>query len=210
MSTFIENQNWRYATKKYDAGRKISDEQLAFLKDAVQLSVSSTGLQPYKVIIVENDEMKQRLLPAAYNQTPITDASHIFVFAGISGIGESHVDQYMNIVANTREIDVANLEGFRSMVNGAIASKSAEARNEWTARQCYIALGNLLAAAAELHLDATPMEGFIPDAVDEALGLKELGVHAAVIAAVGFRHIDDKTQHNKKVRKPQDQLFVTL
>lgn len=210
MSNIIENQNWRYATKQFDATKKISETDLNTLKEAVRLSASSYGLQPYKIIVVENPELREKLKGAAYGQTQITDASHLFVFANDLSLNAETVDQYMNNISEIREIPTTALDGLANMIKGQIAGLADEIKNNWTAKQTYIALGNLLEAAAELKIDATPMEGFNAAQFNEILGLNELGLGTTVIATLGYRHDDDATQHYKKVRKSQEELFITL
>jgi len=210
MSTFLENQNWRYATKKYDAAKKISDADLNTIKEAVRLAASSYGLQPFNVVIVENPELREQLKAVAWGQTPITDASHLFIFANNVTLDANSVDKYMENISETRDIPVEALDGLSNMIKGQIAGLSDEAKNNWTSKQTYIALGNLLAAAAELKIDATPMEGFNAAAFNEILGFDKLGLNAAVIATIGYRHDEDETQHYKKVRKSQEELFITL
>jgi len=210
MSTYLENQNWRYATKKFDASKKISDADLNTLKEAVRLSASSYGLQPYKVVIVESPELREQLKGAAYGQTQITDASQLFVFANDLNIGEDAVNDYIENISKTRGVPVDALSGFSDMMKGAISNLPGDAKNTWTAKQTYIALGNLLSAAAELKIDATPMEGFNATAFNEILGFDKLGLNAAVIATVGYRDNEDETQHYKKVRKSQEELFIKL
>ncbi|WP_337966896.1 NAD(P)H-dependent oxidoreductase [uncultured Flavobacterium sp.] len=210
MSTLLENLNWRYATKKFDATKKISAGDLNTLKEAVRLSASSYGLQPYKVIIVENPEIREQLKAAGYGQTQITDASQLFIFANDLNAGAESVDTYIQDISETRGVPVDALGGFADMMKGTIANLSQEAKNIWTAKQTYIALGTLLAAAAELKIDATPMEGFNPAAFNEILGFDKLGLNASVIATVGYRHDEDESQHYKKVRKSHENLFITI
>ncbi|MFH6999818.1 NAD(P)H-dependent oxidoreductase [Flavobacterium sp. FlaQc-57] len=210
MSTLLDNLNWRYATKKFDATKKISTEDLNTLKEAVRLSASSYGLQPFKVILVENPEIREQLKAAAWGQTQITDASHLFVFANDLNAGAESVDAYIKNISETRGVPTEALAGFSDMMKGTIANLSQEAKDIWTAKQTYIALGTLLSAAAELKIDATPMEGFSPASFNEILGLDKLGLNAAVIATVGYRHDEDDAQHYKKVRKSQEELFITI
>ncbi len=210
MSTLLENLNWRYATKKFDATKKISETDLNTLKEAVRLTASSYGLQPFKVVIVENPEIREQLKAAAYGQTQITDASQIFVFANDLNAGPESVAAYIKNISETRGVPTEALRGFEDMMNGVISNLSQEAKNIWTAKQTYIALGTLLSAAAELKIDATPMEGFNAAAFNEILGFDKLGLNASVIATVGYRHDEDDTQHYKKVRKSQEELFITL
>lgn len=210
MSTFLVNQNWRYATKKFDATKKISTEDLNFLKEAIRLSTSSFGLQLYRVIIVENQELKAKLLPAAYGQSQITDASHVIVFANQTVVNDSDIDAYIKNISESRGVPTEALSGFGDYMKGSVNKIPADAKVIWTAKQTYLALGNLLNAAAELKIDATPMEGFDAKKFNEILGLDALNLNAAVIATVGYRHEDDATQHNKKVRKSNEDLFLTL
>ncbi|SHH41403.1 NAD(P)H-dependent oxidoreductase [Flavobacterium defluvii] len=210
MSTLLENLNWRYATKKYDASKKISSADLNTIKEAVRLAASSYGLQPYKVVIVENPEIREQLKAAAYGQTQLTDASQIFVFANDLNTGEESVAAYIKNISETRGIPTEALGGFADMMNGVISNLSQDAKNIWTAKQTYIALGTLLAAASELKIDATPMEGFNAAEFNRILGFDKLGLNAAVIAAVGYRHDEDDAQHFKKVRKSHEELFITI
>lgn len=210
MSTLLDNLNWRYATKKYDASKKVSSADLNTLKEAVRLSASSYGLQPYKVVIVENPEIRKQLKAAAYGQTQLTDASQIFVFANDVNLGVHSVDNYINNISKTRGVPADALAGFSDMMKGTVANLSDEAKNIWTAKQTYIALGTLLSAASELKIDATPMEGFNAAEFNKILGFDKLGLSTTVIAAVGYRHDEDDAQHFKKVRKSHEELFITI
>ena len=210
MSQFNENAKWRYATKKFDTTKKVSDKDLATLKEAIQLSASSFGLQLYKVIIVENPELRTQLLPASWGQTQIVDASHLIVFANQTKFDDSDVDAYLNNIAATRSLPLDALSGYGDFMKGSLANMPEDARSNWTAKQTYIALSNLLNAAAELKIDVTPMEGFVPAQYNEILGLDKLNLNATVIATVGYRHEEDATQHYAKVRKSNEDLFLTL
>lgn len=210
MSKFIEHQNWRYATKKFDATKKISSEDLNILKEAIRLSSSSYGLQPYKVIIVENPELRAKIQPAAWGQSQIVEASHLIVFANETKLEEEYIDNYISNISATRGIPVDSLAGYADFMKSKILTLSQDSKNIWTAKQTYLALGNLLNAAAELKIDVTPMEGFVPEQVNEILGLEKLGLNTSLIATLGYRHEEDATQHYKKVRKSQEELFITL
>lgn len=210
MSNFIKNANWRYATKKFDAAKKVSDADLQTLKEAIRLSASSYGLQPYQVILVENPELRAQLQPAAWGQAQLVDASHVLVFANVTNIGDAEIDAYLNNVAETRGLPLDALQGYGDFMKSKISSLSAEQKNIWTSKQTYIALGNLLNAAAELNIDVTPMEGFEPEKVNEILGLNERGLNASLIAPIGYRHAEDATQSYAKVRKSEQELFITL
>ena len=210
MNTFLDHQNWRYATKKFDATKKISTEDLNTLKEAIRLSSSSYGLQPYKVIIVENPELRAKIQPVAWGQSQIVDASHLIVFANRTTINDTEIDAYCENISKIREIPLEALSGYQVFMKGKINELSEDAQNIWNSKQTYLALGNLLNAAAELKIDVTPMEGFSPVHVNEILGLDVLGLNASLIATVGYRHTEDATQHLKKVRKSNEELFITL
>ena len=207
MNNFIENQNWRYATKKFDATKKVSDADLAILKEAVRLSTSSYGLQPYKVLIIENEEIRKQLQPVSWGQSQIVDASHLFVFANYTDIEDTHIDSYVDNIAATRGLNVGDLQGYSDFMKSKIVPLPADKKAIWTSKQTYLALANLMNAAAEMKIDVTPMEGFEPEKYNEILGLNALGLNASLVATVGYRHEEDAHQFAKKVRKSQAALF---
>lgn len=210
MSKFIENQNWRYATKKFDATKKIASEELEILKEAIRLSTSSYGLQPYKVFIIEDEAIREQLKPASWNQSQITEASQLIVFANYSNLDESTIDNYINRISNTREIPAENLQGYGDFMKSKILGLTPEHQAIWTSKQTYLALGNLINAAAELKIDVTPMEGFEPEKYNAILKLNELNLNASLVATIGYRHEEDTNQHVKKVRKSKEELFINL
>ncbi|MCW1148971.1 NAD(P)H-dependent oxidoreductase [Flavobacterium lacisediminis] len=210
MSHFIENQKWRYATKKFDAAKKISAADLETLKEAIQLSTSSYGLQLYKVFIIENPEVRAKLQPVSWGQSQIVDASHLLVFANIVDVQENHIDAYVQNIATTRGLSVDDLKGYSDFMKSKIVSLPVDQKAVWTSKQTYLALANLMNAAAELKIDVTPMEGFEPEKYNEILGFNALGLNASLVAAVGYRHEEDATQHYVKVRKPKQELFTTI
>ncbi|CAN1521426.1 NfnB Nitroreductase [Flavobacteriaceae bacterium] len=210
MSNFLENQNWRYATKKFDATKKVSAEDLNTLKEAIRMSSSSYGLQPYKVIIVENPELRAQIQPAAWGQSQIVDASHLIIFANDTNVGDDTINTLLNTMSVIRETPLEALAGYGDFMKSKISTLDPAVKNVWTSKQTYLALGNLLNAAAELKIDVTPMEGFVPEQVNSILGLDKQNLNASLIATVGYRHEEDATQHYKKVRKSQEDLFITL
>jgi nitroreductase len=210
MSNFLSHQNWRYATKKFDSTKKISTEDLNTLKEAIRMSSSSYGLQPYKVIIVENPELRAQLQPAAWGQSQIVEASHLFVFANDTNLGDEAIDDYLKTISITRETPIEALTGYGDFMKSTISKLEPAMKDVWTSKQTYLALGNLLNVAAELKIDVTPMEGFAPAQVNEILGLDKLHLNASLIATVGYRHEEDATQFHKKVRKSQEDLFIIL
>lgn len=210
MNTFIENQNWRYATKKFDSTKKITAEDLQTLKEAIRLSSSSYGLQLYKVFIIENPEIRAKLQPVSWGQSQIIDASHLFVFTNIIDVQDNHINEYVENIVQTRGLKSEDLKDYSDFMKSKIVPLPLDQKSVWTAKQTYLALGNLLNAAAELKIDVTPMEGFEPEKYNEILGLNELGLNAVLVAPVGYRHEEDTTQHYVKVRKPIEELFETI
>ena len=210
MNTFLENQNWRYATKKFDTSKIINKEDLNTLKEAIRLSSSSYGLQPYKIIIVESPELRAKIQPAAWGQAQIVEASHLIIFANETKIAEQSIDSYVENISTTRNMPIDSLNGYSDFMKSKIMTLDDGSKNIWASKQTYLAMGNLLNAAAELKIDVTPMEGFVPELVNEILGLDKLGLNASLLATLGYRHDEDVTQHYKKVRKSNEDLFITL
>jgi nitroreductase len=181
-----------------------------FYKEAIRLSASSYGLQLYKVLIVENPEIRAQLLPHAWNQSQIVEASHLLVFANQTNVGDAEIDTYLENCAAIRNLPAEALTGYGDFMKNAITPLPNDVKNVWTSKQTYLALGNLLNAAAELKIDVTPMEGYDPAKFNEILGLNALNLNAAVVAAVGYRSDEDATQHYAKVRKSNEDLFLTI
>lgn len=210
MSNFIENATWRYATKKFDTTKKVTSNDLETLKKAISLTATSYGLEPYKVFIIENQEIKDQLVAASYGQQIVADASHLIVFASILDFGSAQMNAYFDNLTATRNIPMEAVQGYSDFMQSSINALPLEKRNYWTAKQTYLALGNLLNAAAELKIDATPMEGIVPEKYNEILGLNALGLNTVLACPIGYRHADDATQHYAKVRKSAEDLFITL
>ena len=204
----LESLGWRYATKRFNPELKISDQDFDVLTDALQLSASSYGLQPYRFVVVRDAETRQALRAASWGQPQITDASHMIVFASKTNLSQDDTAEYMQLISDTRGVPVENLEGFANAINGKINGGSPEELAAWAAKQAYIAIGTLLATAADMRIDACPMEGFNPDQYDEILGLKELGLHAHAVVTLGYRSTEDPLASMKKVRFPKEQLFI--
>ena len=208
--SLIEKLTWRYATKKFDKTKKLTSLQLEELLHAVHLSPASTGVQSYKGIVIEDAAVREKLQHAAYGQWQIVDASQLIVFAAETNLDADYVKNLIDHVAKSRGIDPANLGGYEQMINGKINSMNEEERIVWAKKQAYIALGVLLTSAAELGIDACPMEGFNAPQFDEILGLKKKGLTTAVIAAIGFRAEDDAYSKLNKVRKPEEEMFIHI
>ena len=208
--SFIEKLNWRYATKKFDASKKLTTEQLDALLTAIQYAPSSYGLQSFKVLVVEDAAIRAQLREAAHGQTQLTDASQVLVFASETKIDEALVKEYVGRIATTRGIPVEALADYEAMMTGTVNRLPDDVKVFWSSKQEYIALGFLLAAAAELSIDACPMEGFDAAKFDEILGLKEKGLTATVIAPIGYRAADDHYAPLAKVRKAKSDLFIHI
>ena len=207
--SIIDNLHWRYATKRMD-GKKVNQETLDLILEATQLSASSYGLQPYTILVISDPEIKATLSPAAYNQPQIIESSHLLVFCVPEKITQEHVDAYMNDIAETRGINVTDLQGFSNTISGTINGLTAEQHQVWATKQAYIALGTALAAAAEQKVDATPMEGFSAPSFDTILNLTEQGLKSVVILALGFRSEEDELAKAPKVRKSKEALYSFL
>ncbi len=206
----LEKLNWRYATKTFDISKKVSNQDIEFIKDAIRLSVSSYGLQLYKIIIIENNEIRNELRKASWDQPQITEASHLFVFCNYTNNYDRQVDQYIHRITEIQGSDFDTLQRYGTSIKENINKMSANERKSWVEKQTYLALSNLLIACVELKIDACPMEGFDKQAYNKILGLDEVGLNASVIAPIGYRSTKDKTQHRKKIRKKLNELFETV
>lgn len=206
----LEQLNWRYATKAFDPTQKLSAEQWVEVSEALRLSPSSYGLQPYKFVVVANPELRAKLLPHSYNQAQVTDASHLIVLCRLATIDAAYVEKFVALMAQTRGVDPSTLDGYKSMMLGFVAGLNEEQKAVWMDKQVYLALGNFLTSCAVLGIDATPMEGFVPAKYDEVLDLPAKGLHATVICPIGVRSATDTYAAAKKVRFPAEELFVTL
>ena len=204
----IEALQWRYAVKKMN-GNKIPADKLNTIIEATRLAPSGFGLTPYSIIVVEDDEIRKKLHPAFYNQSQVVDCSAVIIFAAWNSITEKEVGEYMQDIAEQRGVPVESLNDFAGNINGSFKKLTPEQARVWADKQTYLALGFSLVAAASEQIDATPMEGFSPDAVDAVLGLKELGLHSAVALTLGYRDAaNDYLVNAKKVRRTHDKLVI--
>ncbi len=204
----IEALQWRYAVKKMN-GNKIPADKLNTIIEATRLAPSGFGLTPYTIIVVEDDEIRKKLHPAFYNQSQVVDCSAVIIFAAWNSITEKEVGEYMQDIAEQRGVPVESLNDFAGNINGSFKKLTPEQARVWADKQTYLALGFSLVAAASEQIDATPMEGFSPDAVDAVLGLKELGLHSAVALTLGYRDAaNDYLVNAKKVRRTHDKLVI--
>ena len=208
--SLIEALHWRYATKRMN-GEKVSEEKIENILEAVRLSASSMGLQPYTIFVIENDELKRKIKPVAFNQPQIEECSHLLVFAAWNDISDTAIEEYIKDVAETRGASLESLEDFKQNLLNYVKGRSKENLHEWTARQAYIAFGTALAAAALEKVDATPMEGFDPAKLDEILGLKEKGMRSVTMLPLGYRDVEqDFLVNQNKVRRSKEKLIMEL
>ena len=210
MNTVIENRTWRYATKKFDSTKKIADSDFEQLMESVQLSASSYGLQPYHILIITNKEIREQLKQVSWGQSQITDASHLIVFANQTNFDSKLIEDYLTNVSITRNIPLENLNEYSDFMKSKLLDLPANIKSTWAAKQTYIALGNLMQAAAELKIDTCPIEGFEADKYNTILKLNQKGLTAAVVLPMGYRSKEDQTQHYAKVRKSKENLFTYL
>jgi nitroreductase len=206
--SLLDSLKWRYAVKRMN-GNKIPEATMNTILEATKLATSSFGLTPYNIIVIEDEETRKKLQPHFYNQPQVGESSALVIFATWNSITDKEVAAYMQEIAEERGVPVESLNDFASYINGSIKNLTAEQLQIWAAKQTYIALGFTMVAAATEMIDATPMEGFKPDAVDEALGLKELGLHSAVAVTLGYRDAaNDYLSGAKKVRRASEKLII--
>jgi nitroreductase len=207
-TTLLARLNWRYATKKFDPARKIPGATWASLEQALVLSPSSYGLQPYRFIVVTDPKLRETLKPLSWGQAQVTEASHFVVFARKTTLTEADVTKLVDMTTAARGTPRGSLQSYHDMMVGDLVKGPRNAWvSEWAARQTYIALGNLLTSAALLGIDACPMEGLDPAKFDEVLGLPAQGYSTVCVCALGYRAPDDKYATAKKVRYPAGELI---
>lgn len=198
--------SWRYATQKFDTTKNLSPEQLDGLLEAARLAPSSFGLQPWKMVVVKDPELRQQLRAAAWNQPQITEASDLVVFCNKTGVDTALIDGYLQAIAEVRGQSLEDLANFKKTLVGFKDGLTPEKAQIWCQKQAYIALGFLLTAAAVAQIDACPMEGFDHAAFTKLLGVDADGFEATVVCALGFRSADDKVAERKKVRLPFEKV----
>lgn len=209
-SSLTEALTWRYATKQFDPKRKISESDWQILEEALRLTPSSFGLQPYKFVVVTDQKIKEQLTPACWNQAQVSQCSHFVIFARKSEVTLKTVAEYIELIAAIRGVPVESLSYLHDMMKGFITSSTPENLAEWAGKQTYIALGNLMTAAALLKIDNCPMEGIVSPDVDRILDLPAHGCHSVVACALGYRATDDKYAGLKKVRFAKEELFINI
>ncbi|AGA77166.1 nitroreductase family protein [Echinicola vietnamensis] len=207
--SLLENLEWRYATKKMN-GKAVPQEKVDYILEAARLSPSSSGLQPYRVIVVTDPEIKEKMKPIAWDQSQITDASHILVFAAWENYTEEKIKAVFKETLTARGLPLDKMDAYRERLWGMYSQLPEEWHAHHAAKQAYIAFGTAIAAAAEQKVDATPMEGFDPEGLDALLGLKELGLKSAVVLPLGYRDEEnDWLAGMKKFRTPKEEFIIT-
>lgn len=202
--------NWRYATKKFDPNKIVSEPLIDALLDAGNLAATSYGLQPFQFVVIRNQELQDELVSSSYGQRQVADASHIIVIATRTDVDAAYITDYMSLVEQQRGLEPGTLDEYKDGMIGTIGGMTQEHRMEWAAKQAYLVLGTLLAACAMLELDSCPMEGFVPEEYDELLDLPAKNLHAAVVLPVGYRADDDVAQHESKVRRPLSEMVLRV
>lgn len=209
MTTVIERLAWRYATKKFDPAKSVSPEKIERIIEAVRLAPTSSGLQPFELFVVTNKNIREKIRAVAWNQSQVTDCSHLLVFAAWDDITEARVNMMFDLTNEVRGFKNEGWENYRQMLLGIVADRGTEGNYQAAARQAYIGLGAALIAAAFEEVDATPMEGFDPVAVDEILDLKSRNLRSVVMLPLGYRAAEgDWLVNLRKVRRKRED-FVT-
>ena len=206
----IQNLKWRYAVKKFDSTRLLSQRQINILKEAFNLTATSYGLQPIKLVIVNNKELQKKLVEHSYNQQQVAQASHLLVFCVDTYMNEKDVENYFDRVQKIRNTPDEIINPFRNYLKDVISGKSSEELFSWAKNQAYLALGNLLTVCANEQIDSCPMEGFIPKKYDDLLNLKEKNLTAVLVLPVGCRADDDFMKNQKKVRKILSDVILEI
>lgn len=206
----IRQLQWRYATKKFDPNKLLPPEKLNILKEAFNLTATSYGLQTISMVVVQDPELREQLVPFAYNQRQVVQASHLLVICIQENIDENDVVDFFNNIKNTRKTDENILKPYRESLIETVKKQSLTEQQTWSTKQAYIALGNLMTVCAIENIDSCPMEGFIPEKFDTLLKLGERGLKSVLLLPVGYRAEDDMFSDFKKVRKPIHETIIEL
>lgn len=203
--------NWRYATKIFDPNKKISNDKWSLLEDALILAPSSYGLQPWKFLVIENHEIRKKLRPVSWNQSQITDASHLVVFTALKTMTADYIREFIQRNMEVRNVAHETLAGYENMmIKNIVEGMDKDFIRYWNQRQAYIAMGFLLETAALLEVDTVPLEGIDPKAYDEILGLNSSDYATVAAVALGYRSLEDKYQSAEKVRFEKDKMIVRI
>ena len=210
MSNIIESLSWRYATKKFDTNKKLSEDKINILKEAFNLTATSYGLQTISMLVISNEDIKKSLIEHAYNQKQVFEASHLLVICIQNDIKDKDINDFFDNIKVIRNTPETILESYRNYLLQSMRDKSVEERQQWSMNQAYIALGNLMTVCAVEGIDSCPMEGFNPKKYDEILNLKDKGLKSLLLLPVGYRAEDDMFATFKKVRKDINKTIIEL
>ncbi|MFZ4403685.1 MAG: NAD(P)H-dependent oxidoreductase [Pseudobdellovibrionaceae bacterium] len=211
MKNLQEALNWRYAVKKFDATKKIPAADWSQLEEALRLTASSYGLQPWKFLVVQNKDILKKLTPLSWNQTQVEDSSHFVVLTYKKKMDEDHINKFIQKTAQVRGVEASTMDGYKGMMIGDLVKGPRAAHiDTWAKQQVYIAMGQVLTAAALLSVDTCPMEGLDPAGYDKVLNLEGSGYNTVAAIAFGYRHADDKYQHAKKVRFDKADVIINI
>lgn len=206
----LDKLKWRYAAKAMN-GEKVAEDKITRILEAARLAATSSGLQPFEIFVIKNQEIKEKIKPIAWNQSVITDCSHLLVFAAWDTYTVERINYMFDLTNEIRGFKNEGWENYRQMLLGMYPQKDAEENFNHAAKQAYIAFSHAIIAAAYEGVDATPLEGFEPDAVDTILGLREIGLRSAVLLPLGYRAEDEDWLVNLvKVRKPMEELVTVI
>jgi len=210
MKDILSDLNWRYAVKKFDSERMLSDAQIERLKSVFNLTATSYGLQPIRLVTVQNKELQQQLVKHSFEQLQVAQASHVLILCIENTIDSEYISDYFDLVKKTRGTSEEILNPFKKMMIESFSNKSTDEIKEWSKNQAYLAMGTLLTVCALEKIDACPMEGFDPAAYDEQLGLKGKGISSVLVMPLGYRAEDDVFADFKKVRKELDNSVIEI
>lgn len=206
----LESLKSRASVRKFDPSLKVKNEDLETLLEAGNLTATSGGLQPFKIVVVSNDELKEQLVPYSYNQEQVGKASHVLVFATETEIGKNTVDAYINRAAEVRGLEHSALEDYKNSMYGYMQMMDEAQKQAWARNQAYIALGTIMSIAADMKIDTCPMEGFEPLKYQELLNLKSKDLMPAVILPIGYRSEEEVMANTPKVRKSRENFVMEI
>ncbi|KMQ60972.1 nitroreductase [Chryseobacterium sp. BLS98] len=207
--SLIENLQWRHAVKAYDPSKKVTEENLNTILEAARLAPTSSGLQPFRIVVVENQELKEKMMAGALNPEVMRDSSHVLVFAAWDSYSNEKIDKVYDYHTDVRDLPRGRFSSYTDKIKEIYGAQTPEEHFAHTARQTYIALGLAMAQAAELKIDSTPAEGFSNEVVDEILGLKDLGLKSVSLLYLGYRdEKNDWLSTMKKVRIPMEEFII--
>lgn len=206
----IKKLKWRYATKHFDSSKKLSEEKLNILKEAFNLTATSYGLQPLKMVVISNQEIKNQLMPITYNQPQVRDASHVLILCIEEEIDANFIIDHFKRVEDIRNTSRDILDRFEKNLLNTFSEKEKTEIREWMINQLYLTLGALLTVCAVEKIDSCPMEGFEAEKYDELLGLKQMGLRSVIVLPVGYRDESDFFLSLRKVRRGVDELIVEI